>query len=97
MKLLGFADLDPVQQEKVVNDAKNAVLQGIVEGLIVFEDSVQRNVDQAIKYANDVMRTPWFAHEYVMDKIGDVIRDIAKTHASVCLYAPNDAPEIVRL
>lgn len=98
MQLLSFVELDPSQQASVVKDATNVVLNDIVEGRIVFNDhGVQEKVDGAMKYAQDVMRTPWFAHEYVMDKIGTQVNAMGSTRAAACLYAPPGTPKIVRL
>ncbi len=98
MQLLSFGELDSTRQTAAVKDATTAVLTDIVEGRIVFDDQgVQKKVDDAMQYAQDVMRTPWFAHEYVMDKIGAQINAMGNAMAAACLYAPPGTPDIVRL
>lgn len=97
MKLLKFDELDTAQKEKVLAISTNECLAAIVDGHVVFEGKVQRDVDAAMKYATDVMRTPWFASEYVMEKIGDEVKKLGMEWASTCLYAPPGAQIIVRL
>jgi len=43
------------------------------------------------------MQTPWFAHEYIMEAVGDELRAMAQCDAEDASYAMEDDGPIVRL
>lgn len=69
-KMKRYDDLTDDQKEQAVNQALNDLLTEICSGLRyndeVNGDNLQAMIDAAIGAA-DRMRTPWFAHEYILE------------------------------
>lgn len=86
VKLLTFAELPEDVQKVVTNKHLDNLLEGVTRGAIrLFDNDTQAKVEAAWAEA-EAMRTPWFAHEYIMDAIGDVLREIAEGLAENCYY-----------
>lgn len=69
--MLTFSQLSTDQQAAAVNRELVKMLEGILEGAIRFNDSLngdglQAAIDAAIERAEE-MQTPWFAGEYILD------------------------------
>lgn len=89
-----FSELTPEQQKAAVEKCTNNLLKEITEGTVRFDDKrnknkLQKKIDAAWKKA-EAMQTPWFAHEYIMDAIGDDIRGMATATAQDALYSEPD-------
>ena len=90
MKLYTFGELTAKEQAKALGTETNSLLTAITEGAIRFsdtndDDGLQTRIDAAFEKAES-MRTPWFAHEYIMDTCGDDIRGMAQSSAEDALY-----------
>jgi hypothetical protein len=86
-----FDQLDSAEQEAAVRAATNSLLTAIVEGAIRFSDEkngddLQARIDAAQAKAEE-MRTPWFAHEYVMDTCREEVEGMARADAEEALYS----------
>ncbi len=85
-----YSELTPEQQKKAVDYFIKLDLDGICEGWLRFndslnEDDLQSRIDAAIEKA-EKMQTPWFAAEYIMDSCGEEITSMARCSAEDCLY-----------
>jgi hypothetical protein len=64
-------DLTPEQQQAAVDKVLVQDLEAVVSGAVRFNDelngdNLQATIDEALQEA-EANRTPWFAHEYVME------------------------------
>ena len=90
-----FDELTECQKEAAVNKQIEGWLQDICSGAITFNDEadgddLQARIDAAFTEA-ERMKTPWFAHEYIMDTCEKEIRGLAQATAENAIYAePND-------
>ena len=82
--LLTWAELSPKQKAAAVKHHLNHLLTHTVQGSITLGDS-QPLFDAALERA-EVMRTPWFAGEYVMEACGDLLTQVATSEAQQMLY-----------
>ena len=85
-----YQQLTKDQQGKAREKALEELLKAVVEGQIRFNDSLngdgmQGKIDKACAEAEQ-MQTPWFAHEYVMDAVGDDLRGMARCDAEDAIY-----------
>jgi hypothetical protein len=85
-----FEQLTDQQKDKARQKAAECLLEAIIEGAIRFNDELNRDdlqarIDAAIQKAED-MRTPWFAHEYIMDTCADDINGMAECDAMDAYY-----------
>lgn len=95
-----FSRLTKAEKEAAVNQAASDLLGAILEGAVRFNDSLsgddlQARIDAACAKA-EAMRTPWFAHEYIMDTCRDEIMGMAQCDAEDAMY-PDKAERIIRL
>ena len=100
MTFHNFYELPGKAQESAVDMCASELLQHIVSGALTFTDEMthelygndvhgddlQQRIDAAFGEAEE-MRTPWFAHEYVMDTCREDIMCIARADAADMLYA----------
>ena len=94
-----YEELTTEQQEKARNKALTNLLETILDGGIRFDDDSNQNdlqarIDRACEKA-EKMRTPWFAHEHIMDTCGDELEGMAQRDAEDSLYAEQDDPPVV--
>ena len=94
-----WEELTTEQQQKAHNQFTNELLEAVVSGAIVFndkanEDTLQKKIDAAIVRANG-MHTPWFAGEYIMEAVGDRLKDMAEGTAMESLYAEEGDPVVI--
>lgn len=82
--LLIWADLSPAQKDKAIKHRLDSLLTSTVEGAITWGES-QPLFDAALERA-EVMRTPWFAGEYVMEACGDLLTQVATIEAQQLRY-----------
>lgn len=82
--LLTWGDLSPKQKAAAVKHRTDYLLTCTVEGAITWGDS-QPLFDAAFERA-EVMHTPWFAAEYVMEACGDLLTQVATSEAQQMLY-----------
>ena len=86
-----YNELTPEQQEAEVEHEVKSLLESLCEGLRFDDkkngDDFQQRVDKAIEKAEE-MRTPWFAHEYIMDDpyCKETITLMAKSSAEDAMY-----------
>ena len=95
-----YEQLTPAEQDEAVNIAASELLEGILEGAIRFNDALnaddlQARIDTACARAEE-MRTPWFAHEYIMDTCRDEIMGMAQCDAEDALY-PEPGERMIHL
>jgi hypothetical protein len=92
-----FDELTTEQQERAVDRCMVQLMEGIVEGYIVFNDSankddLQARINAACEKAA-AMRTPWFAGEYILDTCKAELESLARGEAMESLYSePEDPP-----
>ena len=96
-----FDDLSSHEQVKARSKALDELLTLVAEGAIRFNDKLngdhlQAKIDAAWRKAEQ-MQTPWFAHEYIMEAVGDELRAMAQCDAEDTTYAAEDDGPIVRL
>ena len=72
-----YSELTEKQKEKAVKIFLNRLLQDIVEGFLMFDEGLQDKIDKAFEQA-ERMKTPWFAHEYIMDTCAEELRERLK-------------------
>jgi hypothetical protein len=82
------------QQVDAFDRQVEMLLQDILENHIGFNDELngddlQARIDKAIDRA-EAMRTPWFAHEYIMDTCREEIEGMAQTAVEESLYSEGD-------
>ncbi len=85
-----YTELTPEQQAKAVDKAAGFILADILGGSLRFDDAkngdgLQARIDAAFVKAEE-MRTPWFAHEYILDTCKDDIDGMAQCDAEDSLY-----------
>lgn len=86
-----YDKLNAEEQARAFDKALNRLLQDVTEGLIRFNDSLngddlQARIDEAHAKA-EAMRTPWFAHEYIMDTCREDLEGMARCEAEDSLYS----------
>ena len=86
-----FEQLSDEQQAKAVERCLTELLTAVLEGGMRFSDEhngddLQARIDAAIARADD-MRTPWFAHEYILDTCRTELEGMARSEAEDALYA----------
>jgi hypothetical protein len=86
-----FEQLTPEQQAKAVEKCLANLLEAICEGAIRFndeanQDDLQKRIDAAFAKA-EKMRTPWFAHEYILDTCREDLEGMARCDAEDALYS----------
>lgn len=86
-----FDELGPEEQDRAVQYCLNRLLKAVTEGAIRFDDEINGDDLQArIELAGvraEAMRTPWFAHECVMEAVGEELSGMARCEAEDSLYA----------
>jgi hypothetical protein len=95
-----FDELAEEQKAAAVAYHVNDLLKAIIEEGIRFNDKLngddlQARIDKAFDKAES-MKTPWFAHEYIMDTCRDDLEGMAQCRAEDCLYAETGDPEVIR-
>lgn len=85
-----YAELTEKEQAAAREYQLSQLLQNILEGAIRFndklnKDKLQSKIDAAIKKA-DSMRTPWFAHEYIMETCREELEGMAQCSAEDAIY-----------
>ena len=87
-----YIQLKQEEQKAAIEKCVSRILKTILEGRgsHFFEDydnsTLKFRIDKAIATA-DEMRTPWFAHEYIMETCRDDIYQIAEADAKDSLYS----------
>lgn len=85
-----FHELTEKQKQKAIEKELQSLLEAILDGMRFNDelngDDLQKRIDLAVEKA-DQMRTPWFAHEYIMDTCGDDLKGMAEAAAEEALYA----------
>ena len=89
-----FDQLTDAEKQAAVDVCTNRLLEQVVSGAIRFNDELnhddlQARIDAALAKA-DTMQTPWFAGEYIMERAGDDLRELAECDAESALYAEPD-------
>lgn len=89
-----FDKLNDEQKAAAVAKCVTQLLTAICEGQIRFSDekngdSLQARIDAAFEKAK-AMRTPWFAHEYIMDTCADDIKSMAQADAEDSIYSEGE-------
>ncbi len=87
---LKFEDLTKPLQKSALAYFATDLLKDILEHGVRFNDDLNSNdlqarIDEAIDKA-DKMRTPWFAHEYIMETCKDDINGMAQCTAEDAQY-----------
>ncbi len=85
-----FSELTQAQQDTARARCLEDLLLGIIDGAIRFDDEanqddLQARIDRAAQQA-DKMRTPWFAHEYIMETAGEELLGMAGAQAEDAIY-----------
>ena len=85
-----FSELTEEQQARAIEKAMIMLLEALLEGSIRFSDdlnhdNLQARIDEAVIKAEN-MRTPWFAHEYIMDTCCEEIMGMARCDAEEAFY-----------
>jgi hypothetical protein len=83
--------LTETQKERAVALALENLLASIYEGVVRFNDELNKNdlqarIDAAIA-KSDEMQTPWFAGEYIIDTCGEEIMAMTQCDAEDSYYA----------
>ena len=86
-----YNELNDQEQEQAVEKSLTSLLTVIIEGAIRFDDvkngdDLQARIDRALEKA-DEMRTPWFAGEYILDAVGEELREMAQVDAEEAYYS----------
>jgi|SRR3990167_1152140 len=92
-----WTELTEEQQQKALDIRLKDLLCEVVEGSLRFrddEDTLQGDIDKAIDKANK-MQTPWFASEYIMDSVGNQLRDCVKSECEDAYFIEARDPVIV--
>jgi len=94
-----FDELNQTEQADVVDREMVSLLETITEGAIRFNDGLngddlQARIDTAQARAEE-MRTPWFAHECILDTCREDIEALARGSLQDCLFASPDEPRVV--
>jgi hypothetical protein len=85
-----YEQLTDTQKTEAQTFCLQRLLVAIISGNIRFndkanEDDLQARIDAACKKAED-MKTPWFAHEYIMDTCSEAITAMALCYAEDSIY-----------
>lgn len=81
-----YQELSDEQRKKAVEAMLTKTLTWLCEGLMPFADEdIADRINEAIANANK-MRTPWFAHEYIMESCGLELRAYAEEDAKRAFY-----------
>lgn len=85
-----FDELTDAQQEHAIHKCIVSLLEDIVRGTVRFDDKangtdIQARIDAAIDEA-ERMRTPWFAHKYVLKAIDAELSGMALSQATESIY-----------
>jgi len=85
-----FEQLTKEERKQALDKAITDLLTAICEGVVRFNDELNRDdlqarIDAAFAKA-ERMRTPWFSHEYIMDTCRDEIEGMARCDAEDSLY-----------
>lgn len=85
-----FDQLNENQQKLAIEKALTSDLEAILNGYLRFNDelngdNLQARIDAAIEKA-EKMKTPWFAHEYIMETCKDELEGMARCTAEDALY-----------
>jgi hypothetical protein len=93
-KMKTFKQLTDTEQVEAVSRCLDDVLKLVTEGDLRFNDSMnhddlQKRIDAAQEKAEQ-MRTPWFAHEYIMDTCREDLTAMAQGRAEDALYSSPD-------
>lgn len=89
IELKTFDDLTPAQRSIAVTKRVNLLLNWMSEGVPLFDAGSRE--DKLVQEACDEaerMQTPWFVHEYIMDKLGDELREMAIADCREMWYIP---------
>lgn len=86
-----YAQLSESEQRAALEKALKSLLESIFNGTIRFNDELnaddlQARIDTAIELA-EAKRTPWFAHEYVLDTCREELEGMAMCDAEEALYS----------
>ena len=89
-----YNQLTEEQRKKAIQRAATLVLTDIIENGLRFNDelngdNLQARIDKAFEKA-EAMRTPWFAHEYVLDTCREDIESLANPIAKDALYSEGE-------
>ena len=86
-----YEELNATEQDAALLKCTNSLLEAICNGEIRFndslnEDDLQARIDAAFNKA-EVMDTPWFASEYIMETCKADIEGMAICEAQDALYS----------
>jgi hypothetical protein len=88
-----YHELTHMQQRKAFDKCTAALLNDISEGMRFNDalngDNLQARIDRAFKDA-ELMRTPWFVGEYIMDTCREDIEGMAQCTAEDALYSEGE-------
>jgi len=93
-----WSGLSEKERELAKHAALTHILKAVIEGGLRFDDranndNLQKRIDQALAEA-ERMRTPWFAHEYIMESCGQELQSFAADDAVDAFY-PEDSEFIL--
>lgn len=91
-----FAQLEAPERDAAVDYCLKEILLDILKGGRRFNDFLQDRIDAAWGEAEQ-MQTPWFAHEYIMEAVGDELRSMAQANAREAAYADSRDPPVIRV
>ena len=85
-----FDELNEKQQASAINTSLSSLLETILESAIRFNDeanhdNLQARIDAACQKA-EAMKTPWFAHEYILDTCLEDLEGMARCQAEDTIY-----------
>ena len=92
MEILTFEQLTEEEKKAAIAADTTSLLKAIIEGMRFNDelngDFFQARIDRAIQKAED-NRTPWFAHEYIMEDASckEQIEGMARCSAMDSLYS----------
>jgi len=86
-----FEQLSETEKARAFEKCLCLLLRQVTTGAIRFNDTLngddlQARIDAATVRA-EAMRTPWFAHEYILDTCREELESIARCDAADALYA----------
>ncbi len=89
-----YEQLTDIQKQSAVNYYLGFLLERIIGGSVRFndklnEDDLQARIDKAREKAEG-MRTPWFAHEYILDTCREDLASMAQCEAEDSLYSEDE-------
>jgi len=84
-------------EEKTLSELLTAILEGLRFNDELNNDDLQERIDSALEKADD-MRTPWFAHEFLMEDpyVKEMLEGMAQIDAENCFY-PDAHERVIRL